>query len=451
MVDTRLKYCLFVIALILWQQSFAQHLTSSVTINSSHVYVGEPVEVTVSVFTSTWFTSGLDIPNIKVNNAFTVPFRTLSTTETRKGKTYAGVQFFYNVFPYSENDIEFPSLTIEVETPDDGDYKGVKRTVSTPARKIKVQAIPPGFKRNEWLVTPNLTTKDSWSGDLNTVKVGDVLVRNIHRDASLTVSELIPPIVWDSIAGVSYYPGRSVTQNNKTRTTFSAERTDVMRYLFLEEGDVVIPEITLMWWNASRKKVYKRTLKERTIIVLSNPNLGMAESIKDSLDTISAQVQLVGEAEEQTYLGLTLKELLKRIAYSTVLLLVLYKLFRWIFVTKDLLGKINKRRAIYRESEYHHFKLFLFNNKFKSKAETLNCFYNWLNKLNLKESTASYLSSTYGTTKLIDSIIQLEANISQGDFQSMEFDVSEIKAARQRYFETKEKSKRNILQNWINP
>jgi hypothetical protein len=138
MVSGRLKYGLLLLMLLLVHSIFAQHLTSSVSVNTSRVYVGEPVEVTVSVFTSTWFTAGVDIQNIKVNGAFTVPFRSLSTSKTIKGKTYAGVQFFYNVFPYSEEDIEFPALTIEVETPDDGGYKGVKRKVKTKAKTIKV-------------------------------------------------------------------------------------------------------------------------------------------------------------------------------------------------------------------------------------------------------------------------------------------------------------------------
>lgn len=446
-----MKKLFFIYLLFLSQLSSAQHLTSSVSVNTSRVYVGEPVEVTVSVFTSTWFTAGLDIQNIKVNGAFTVPFRSLSTSKNIKGKTYAGVHFFYNVFPYSEEDLEFPALTIEVETPDDGGYKGVKRKVKTKPKTIKVRPIPPGFKKSDWLVTPDLTVKDTWSGDLKNVKVGDVLERRIHRNAALTVSELIPPVEWDSIENVSYYPDRPFTQNNKTKISFSAERTDAMRYLFLEEGDVIIPEITLMWWNAARKKVYKRTLKEVLINVQPNPDLGMVTSIKDSLDAMEAQAQLVDETEEKKYLGLTLKELLKRIAYALSFLFVLYKLLHWIFIKKDLIGNLKKRRAIYRDSEYHYFKLFLFHQKFKSKNVALESFYAWLNKLDLKESTASYFAFAFGSEKLKDSIKQLEANIAKSEFESLKFDIPEIKKARLNYFSSIAPIKKRSVEGWINP
>mgnify|MGYP000539152597 FL=1 len=94
--------------------TFAQgHLSSSVSLSKNSVYVGEPVQVTVSVFTSTWFTKGVNPGNIKVNGAFTVYFRSLSTSKQVNGKTFAGVQLYFNVFPYENEPIEFPSLEIE--------------------------------------------------------------------------------------------------------------------------------------------------------------------------------------------------------------------------------------------------------------------------------------------------------------------------------------------------
>lgn len=422
MVTGWLKYCVFSLAMIALQPALAQHLTSSVSVNTSRVYVGEPVEVTVSVFTSTWFTSGLDIQNIKVNGAFTVPFRTLSTSKSIKGKTYAGVQFFYNVFPYSEEDIEFPSLTIEVETPDDGDYKGKKRNVKTKARTIKVRPIPPGFEKSEWLVTPNLTTRDVWSGNLNNVKVGDVLTRSIHRDAALTVSELIPPITWDSIEGVSYYPDRSVTQNNKTKTSFSAERSDVVRYLFLKEGEVIIPEITLMWWNAARKKVYKRTLKARTIHVLPNPDLGMVTSIKDSLDAV-AQINSEQNGKEEFLLwGEPLAEWVKRILVAFI---------TWQFVIRFLVpvsSKLNSAYSKYRVSERYYFNQIIWA-KLGWKSSRLEVIqYRWLDEIDLSEPTLELFWHQFGS----------------GSTKSI---LGWIKA-RRKYFSSKQKINRS---NWINP
>jgi len=207
MVKLQIKHILVFLTFLLSISIQAQrHLISDVQINKRAVYVGEPVEVSVSIFTSTWFTEGINPGNIKVNDAFTIYFRSLSTSKQINGKTYAGVIMYFNVFPYDEKNIEFPALEFIVKTPDAGGFKGVKRVVKTPSRSIKVKSVPPGFNRSQWLVTSNMTVSDNWSSNKNEVKVGDVLERKITRNVSGTVSELISPIIWDSIPHVSLYP-----------------------------------------------------------------------------------------------------------------------------------------------------------------------------------------------------------------------------------------------------
>ena len=87
-----------------------RHLRTEVSFNKGSVYVGEPIEVSVTVYSSTWFTEGVDPGNIKINGAYTVYFRSLSTSKKFGNKLYAGVTLFFNVFPYNEENVEFPFL-----------------------------------------------------------------------------------------------------------------------------------------------------------------------------------------------------------------------------------------------------------------------------------------------------------------------------------------------------
>ena len=99
---------------LIFQLGWAQAtIFSEVTVNKSNVYVGESFELTIGVYTSTWFTKGVDIGNIKVNGAFSVYFRSVSVTKKIRGKNYAGVQFIYNIFPFENQDIIIPSLNVE--------------------------------------------------------------------------------------------------------------------------------------------------------------------------------------------------------------------------------------------------------------------------------------------------------------------------------------------------
>ena len=250
-------FCLFPIGQAELQAQ--RHVFSEVKVNRQSAYPGQPIEVSVGVYTSTWFTKGLIFGNIKVQGAFTVYFRSVSTNKTINGKTYAGVEAIYNVFPYAEKDLSFPSLEFTVETPKEGDYKGVPVKVKTQERQIQIKAIPPGFDRSTWLVANGLNLSESWQGDQQQIKVGEVLQRTVRRTAYGTVSELIPPIAWDSIEGVSLYPTRSEVRNEKTKTSIYAVRSEGVRYLFEKEGQVTLPAIELTWWNPSQQKLYKKT------------------------------------------------------------------------------------------------------------------------------------------------------------------------------------------------
>jgi len=401
------KYVWGFLLLLLWQGAFAQdHLFSEVKLNQSSVYVGQPVEVTVMVYTSTWFTRGLDPGNIKVNGAFTVYFRSVSSSKQISGKTYAGVEMIFHVFPYDDKDILFPSLEINIETPDEGGYKGVRRVVKTKEKAIRVKPVPPGTRKSEWLVASGMTVKESWSDDRTSVKVGDVLERSISREAEGTVSELIPPIEWDSLSGVSLYPSRSEVNNHKSRTAISAYRRDGIRYLFEKEGEIVIPQMVLTWWNPVHQKLYKRTLQGYTIEVLPNPDLGMLESVRDSLAVQTAGLgETAGDKPAITILGISLKRF---IAGFIILLIVIFLL---VYGIRFLRGIIKRHREQYRNSELYYFKLFKKDSKRQNPVKAVKALYRWIDQLNLKEPTLQYFASHYGTTQLVREVKLLEEHI----------------------------------------
>jgi len=427
-VNVAIKYSLIFLMLFAWQASWAQgHLFTETKVNKSNVYVGEPVEMTVSVFTSTYFTKGVDLQNIKVNGAFTVYFRSLSTSRQINGKTYAGVELFYNVFPYDDKDIVFPSLEITVETPDDGGYKGVTRVVKTNTKKIRVKPVPAGFSRSEWLVTSGLRVQESWSGDLTNVKVGDVLTRKISRNASGTVSELIPPINWDTIPGISLYPFRSDIENNKTKTAISASRSDVIRYLFEKEGEVIIPSMELTWWNPVQNKLYKRTLKERKIRVAQNLDLGMIASIRDSLEAVQ-QNSMINEADEDTFtfFGISPKVF---ITITLICVLMAYVLLKAILI---FVAWLKKRKEQYHRSEAFYFQQFKNAISKKEPMDIVQSLYRWIDELKLEEPTAECFIRRYGTSELAKDIHIIQNQFEQAN-SKIRLDLNQWGIARKNY------------------
>lgn len=416
----------------------SQTVWSEVNIGAAQVYVNEPVEVTISVYTSTWFTQGIDPGNIKVNGAFTTYFRPLSSSITKNGKTYASVQLFYHVFPYQEKDVEFPALNIEVETPPEGGFKGVKKVLKTAPKVIKVKPVPPGFDKSGWLVADNVSVTDQWQNNLKQVKVGDVLTRNIQIGVDGTVAELIPPLKWDSISGVSQYPSRSEVENQKGKTTISASRTETMRFLLEKEGEVMIPEMVIRWYNAKQKRMYKRTLKAVELEIRPNPDLGLLESIKDSMQVAQKQVD---EAEVQPFsvFGLSLRN-----AIAMLILVIVFVVLIVRFMPKYV-GYLKLKKQKYRQSEPYFFKQFIAAVQHKESKNITNSLYRWLDQLHIREPNMRHFIKKYGSDELWRDVAAIESN----GHADINIQVKEWKNARRNYLQQKVGKIHDG--NWINP
>ncbi|PZX48517.1 BatD family protein [Algoriphagus chordae] len=429
------------LAFMLSSQAWAQTLWAEVTFDKNSVYVGQPVSVSVKVFSSTWFTTGLDLGNIKVEGAFSVYFRSVSSSFQKDGNTYSSVELIYNVFPFETGELNFPALAIEAESPAPGDYKGTKHVVNTKSKILNVKPAPAAFSTDQWLVANGLQVYDSWSGDRQHVKVGDVLERQISRTAYGTVSQLIPPIKWDSLANVSEYPSRSKVENQKDKTSISSTRTESMRYLFEKEGEITIPEIVFTWYNPSHEKLYKRTLKAVTFDVAANPDLGVLTSIRDSLQAIQKK-ELAETAEKAplTILGMSLKKLAVVVVVGVLILILLFKLIRKLVLDQK------ERRAAYLISESFYFHEFKKAMHGRDQKRTTAKLYRWIDALDLAEPSATCFAKRYGSDSLQRQVATMEAKWGKGD-QFSGLTVKEWESARKNYL-----NRGHVVSSgWINP
>lgn len=430
--------------------SYSQSLISYVTVNPDKVYIGQPVELKVSVYTSTWFTSGINVGNIKVDGALTVFFRSLSQSRKFSGKQYAGVDFFYNLFPTKEGEIVIPPLEILVESPNEGGYKGIKHTVRTKPKTITVNAVPLGYSSENWLVSRSLNVTEKWSAPLNKVKVGDVLQRTISRNASGTLSEFIPETKWDSVVGASIYPKRPITKTNKTKVSVSAQRSETVNYLFEKEGEITIPGIEYVYWNSSNKRFYKKQIDTIRINVMPNPDLTMLDSIKKSLQK-EKEEEIVEEENELLILGLKPLTFLKYLGFLIVGIFLLIKLF-----IKGYSSYTNYRKK-YLQSEVYAFNNLIktINHKdFKAFLAKTN---HWVSKLTMKEASWNNFLNTYGSSELKDIVNKMNETIfkQQKPCEPNLYSqlLQELKRARKNYFnQQSEKLSSKTKQNkWLNP
>lgn len=346
-----------------------------VSLNKRSVYSQQPIRATVTVYTVTWFTKALDFDNIQIPNAFIIPFsRTLPGMYTINGKQYAGLEFYYLIFPYKPGKYELPVINVTAYTPPDGGFEGVKVNLKTSPVSYEVKEIPGEFNSDSWFVARGMKISDHWNKPTGDIKVGDVLVRTITISARGTLPGFIPQILPEAPPHVSLYPDEPRLIDQRDDESANGTRVEQIKYLFEKEGKVSIPGLTIQWWDAIRQATRTEQTSAIEITVKANPDLGILASVRDSLDvTKKSQVGPTKVKGPLMILGLIWW---KAAIVGAVGLLVAYFLFR---IIRKLTIYIKGKSLEYRESEAYWFKRF--QNSGDSPPELIDAFYAWWDRL----------------------------------------------------------------------
>jgi hypothetical protein len=235
--------------------------------------------------TSTWYTEPLQFNNLQVPDAFTIPFtKSMPGQFNHLGEQYAGVQFYYLVFPYKAGSFKIPSMEIVATTPPEGSSVSRKVTVHTPPQSYIVKPIPREFPAGEdWLVAKNVTVRETWNRPFDSLKVGDVLERKLVIDAMGTVPQFIPATRAAKEPWANIYPQAAQLKDTRDENDANGERVERSTYLLLQSGDYELPVTTVYWWNPFTQQLHKHSTPARKVHVRDNPDLGMLTTLKDSL------------------------------------------------------------------------------------------------------------------------------------------------------------------------
>ncbi|MEJ1240245.1 hypothetical protein WBG78_19040 [Chryseolinea sp. T2] len=328
----------------------AQSCFATAQLDRHSVYVQQPFKVTITVMTATWFTAPVEFDNLQVPNAFVLPFdRNFPGMFDHKGKQYAGIQFYFIVFPYRAGDFTLPPITVHATTPPEGSSESKAITIKTPQLRFVVKPVPADAK-DGWFVAKSVSIHERWNKSLTHLKVGDVIERTITINAKGTLPQFIPALKEQELNFANVYPQDPELKDLRDEYDANGELTQSFIYLMEKEGTFSIPPMTVSWWNPNARKMNKRSLREHKVTVQPNPNLGMVATIKDSLEATQRPATTATAKKPFTIMGMKWYVFA---AYALPALAVLYFLLRlvWRFIQKE-----RKRLAQYRKSELYWFR-----------------------------------------------------------------------------------------------
>ena len=258
--------------------------------------VGERVTLAVDVMTSSWFTRAPRFPHLNIRDAVNLKTSAFATnfSERIAGETYAVQRREYTIFPQRAGQfvIDGIEVTVWVANPDAGSADGgQKYQLRSDPLLFHVEALPEVevldnavAYQGASLVAQSVELRESFSGDLTGLRVGDVIERQIQVSAQGTLGMLIPPLNWLPAADTRQSSLAPWVDDQTNRGEFIGLRRETRQYTLLKEGEVELPEIPLAWWDGDDWQLSR--IEARVIAVESREGF---DRYRERLQAVNAQ------------------------------------------------------------------------------------------------------------------------------------------------------------------
>jgi len=172
------------------------------------------------------------------------------------GERYGVYEKRYVIFPQRSGPLEVPDILFRGEVTD-GSSNFVFRNLNTRRVTAFIEGItidvlerPVAIQGNDfWLPVSNLALEESWSTDINNLKVGDSVVRTVTMTADGLDGAVLPPFGPEEIEGLNLYPDPAEIERTFVEGAIVGTRIETTSIVPIASGNVLIPEISIPWWN----------------------------------------------------------------------------------------------------------------------------------------------------------------------------------------------------------
>jgi hypothetical protein len=191
----------------------------------------------------------------------------------RNGVRYRVLERHYAIFPERSGDLIVPPLQLSgrlVERRSDRLWqptvRGRRIQVSSDPIQLAIQPRPASFSGDSWQPARNLelTQQISASGSLS---VGEPVTRTVIVDAVGLEENMITEPVWPEIPNARIYPDQpqGISRDDGQWVLGHKE----FRYAVVpeQEGELVLPELTVYWWDTVNNRQQKAVLPAKILEV----------------------------------------------------------------------------------------------------------------------------------------------------------------------------------------
>ena len=259
------------------------------------------------------------------------------------GRNYLVLEVKYAIFPQSEGPLIIPSLRFGAYEVNNRSQFGVFNNRGnqiirdTEPKSLEVAARPPQASIDGWMPSTSVTMEQRWSGDIDSVTVGEPVTRTITIRAEGLSAAQITPLQEPQGNNYRGYPDQPQLDEIVTTNGLTATRIESLALVPNNSGEITLPAVELIWWDTNSNKRRVASLPSITLQVSPSENNDIAANNNNVMEGANdAMTKLASDASKP------------KVSFMTNLSLALNALLMTLIVTL-LIGR--KRKALAARSQ----------------------------------------------------------------------------------------------------
>lgn len=249
-------------------------LETIVDVSSAHVQ--EQVILTYRFYYSV-NVDGLERDDISLNDVLIEELPRTNFQKNVNGVPYNVAEFQYTLFPQTSGTLQIPALTWTAKLSfgqrrsrfDLNPGRFELKRLRTEAKTLQVQPQPQEYPSDAtWLPSQNVTIEENWTKDPTRFKVGEPITRTVTLHAQGLMASQLPKLTAEPTdTRLKFYADQPTLNDEKNARGFAGERTETVAVVVSEGGEIVVPEISVPWWDTKTNQLRYAKLPERRFLV----------------------------------------------------------------------------------------------------------------------------------------------------------------------------------------
>ncbi|MBQ8465823.1 MAG: protein BatD [Alphaproteobacteria bacterium] len=132
---------------------------------------------------------------------------------------------------------------------------------------VEVKPVPAANGGYWWLPASQVSLSAEWENKNPIFRVGEAVSRSVYLKASGVMETQLPDVKFEEIAGAKQYPENPVAMSSENNGTIISVKKFSNVYIPEQSGEMIIPEVSIDWFNTHSGKIEKAILPAQKVMV----------------------------------------------------------------------------------------------------------------------------------------------------------------------------------------